>query len=285
MANSAPAAVMNTVAGYPVFSSQDSAGTKVTPFGAFVWNSNTSLWVPWPVDANGNPQVSLTGNNPQLDATTLPLAANASYTTGTPFSLSSYKSIVGSVLTDQPGTLFIQQSTDGTNFDVVSNINITGIPATWSASTSYSAGNQVRQNNNVYQCTTPGNSGPTAPSGTGSSIQASPPTGTTTWAVNTPYALNANVIPTTPNGFYYTCTTAGTSNATTQPTWPTTEGATVTDGTVTWTAHAEAVFKYVSPVYGQSFNVDVVGVKGQLTLVNGSTAQGLLRLRAGGKNI
>ncbi len=54
------------------------------------------------------------------------------------------------------------------------------------------------------------------------------------WAASTPYLLGASVMPTTPNGYYYTVTTAGTSG-TTQPVWPTTKGSTVTDGTVVWT--------------------------------------------------
>jgi len=59
----------------------------------------------------------------------------------------------------------------------------------------------------------------------------------TAWATGTAYALGVFVVPTAglENGFRYECTTAGTSHATTQPTWPTTEGATVTDGTVVWT--------------------------------------------------
>lgn len=56
-----------------------------------------------------------------------------------------------------------------------------------------------------------------------------------TWEADTVYALRAMAIPTTANGYYYACTTAGTSHATTEPTWPTTIGATVTDGTVVWT--------------------------------------------------
>lgn len=43
------------------------------------------------------------------------------------------------------------------------------------------------------------------------------------------------VTPTTHNGYYYRCTTGGTTHATTQPTWPTTIGNTVSDGTAVWT--------------------------------------------------
>jgi hypothetical protein len=52
--------------GYPLFVSQDSAGTLVTPHGQYVWNPNagsSGLWVPAPVDANGNPQVSVAGSS------------------------------------------------------------------------------------------------------------------------------------------------------------------------------------------------------------------------------
>ena len=41
--------------------------------------------------------------------------------------------------------------------------------------------------------------------------------------------------PTTPNGFIYRCTVAGTTGGV-EPVWPTTTGATVTDNTVTWVA-------------------------------------------------
>ena len=58
---------------------------------------------------------------------------------------------------------------------------------------------------------------------------------TTTWAVATAYALGDKVIPTTPNTYWYECTTAGTSHAATEPTWKTTEGETNTDGTAVWT--------------------------------------------------
>lgn len=56
------------------------------------------------------------------------------------------------------------------------------------------------------------------------------------WEAATAYVVGNSVEPTTPNGFRYECTTAGTSHAVTEPTWPLTPvGSTVTDGTVTWT--------------------------------------------------
>jgi hypothetical protein len=59
----------------------------------------------------------------------------------------------------------------------------------------------------------------------------------TAWVAATAYALADVVVPTAgkENGYRYECTTAGTSHATTEPTWPTQEGATVTDGTAVWT--------------------------------------------------
>jgi hypothetical protein len=59
----------------------------------------------------------------------------------------------------------------------------------------------------------------------------------TAWTADTAYSLGDVVVPSAglENGFRYECTTAGTSHATTEPTWPTTEGETVLDGTVTWT--------------------------------------------------
>jgi len=53
------------------------------------------------------------------------------------------------------------------------------------------------------------------------------------WAASTSYSVGDIVIPTTANGFYYECTVAGTSGSS-EPTWPTSVGGTVTDGDVTW---------------------------------------------------
>ena len=61
-----------------------------------------------------------------------------------------------------------------------------------------------------------------------------------TWAASTSYSLGALVEPTTPNNFVYECVVAGTSAAT-EPSWPTTEGETVDDNTVTWKCWSKAV--------------------------------------------
>ena len=55
------------------------------------------------------------------------------------------------------------------------------------------------------------------------------------WTVDTAYSLADRANPTTSNGRMYECTTAGTSHASTEPTWPLTLGATVADGTAVWT--------------------------------------------------
>lgn len=53
------------------------------------------------------------------------------------------------------------------------------------------------------------------------------------WTSGTSYEVGDLVKPTTPNGHIYECISAGTSDSS-EPTWPTTDGNTVTDNTVTW---------------------------------------------------
>lgn len=68
---------------------------------------------------------------------------------------------------------------------------------------------------------------------------AANPVAKTRRANSTAYALGALVIPRGPslNGYYYECTTAGTSAAA-PPTWGTTPGGTTNDGGVVWTCRA-----------------------------------------------
>jgi hypothetical protein len=65
----------------------------------------------------------------------------------------------------------------------------------------------------------------------------------TTWAVATAYARGDFVRPTVNNGYCYQVTSAaGTSHAATEPTWPTTVGATVTDNGITWTCRLRSIW-------------------------------------------
>lgn len=60
------------------------------------------------------------------------------------------------------------------------------------------------------------------------------------WKSSSAYSLGFYCWPTLSNGFWYCATTAGTSNSS-EPTWPTTVGATVVDGGVTWECRAPPV--------------------------------------------
>jgi len=53
------------------------------------------------------------------------------------------------------------------------------------------------------------------------------------WSGSTGYEVGDLIVPTTRNGHFYKCTAAGTSGST-EPTWSTSSGGTVTDGGVTW---------------------------------------------------
>lgn len=53
------------------------------------------------------------------------------------------------------------------------------------------------------------------------------------WTLTTAFTFGAVVLPATKNGHRYVCFEGGTTAAT-EPTWPTRDGATITDGTVTW---------------------------------------------------
>ena len=64
--------------------------------------------------------------------------------------------------------------------------------------------------------------------------------GATAWAASTAYVKGDIVVPTTLNGFWYECTTAGTSDAS-EPSWSTTAGGTVGDNTATWTCRSSTI--------------------------------------------
>jgi hypothetical protein len=70
------------------------------------------------------------------------------------------------------------------------------------------------------------------------------------WITLTPYALGAICKKISGGTYAYRCTTAGTS-ASGEPTWPTTVGTTVTDGTVVWTC-----IGILAPLITTDFTVD-----------------------------
>lgn len=59
----------------------------------------------------------------------------------------------------------------------------------------------------------------------------------TVWLPGTVVSASSYARPTSPNGYEYQCTTGGQSG-TKEPNWPTSEGDTVTDGSIVWTAVA-----------------------------------------------
>lgn len=69
---------------------------------------------------------------------------------------------------------------------------------------------------------------------------------TAAWDSGTAYALGDKLLDT---GKVYECIQAGTSHGTTEPTWPTTVGATVTDNTVKWACRGTEG-SYVSYLFG-----------------------------------
>uniref|UniRef100_A0A6M3JUS8 Uncharacterized protein n=1 Tax=viral metagenome TaxID=1070528 RepID=A0A6M3JUS8_9ZZZZ len=68
-----------------------------------------------------------------------------------------------------------------------------------------------------------------------------------TWTANTAYAIGDVVKKTTYNSHSYLCTVAGTSHASTEPTWSTTNGVTQTDGTVTWKVFDPKTYQIKAP--------------------------------------
>lgn len=70
------------------------------------------------------------------------------------------------------------------------------------------------------------------------------------WAATTAYVTGSRVTPTTPDGTVWWVDTAGTS-AGSEPTWPTTQPWTVTDGTITWGRASGFRMNIVAGAYAQ----------------------------------
>lgn len=125
---------------------------------------------------------------------------------------------------------------------VMANITMDYAPyPRWKAETSYSATNPANKvlptgmNGRFYICTNSGTSGTSEPQWRdyGDTQDGGARWKAGTWVNQTLYAAGDMVIPTTPKGHFYRCTTSGTSGAT-EPTWPLTGSATVGDGTAQW---------------------------------------------------
>lgn len=78
------------------------------------------------------------------------------------------------------------------------------------------------------------------------------------WQATTAYVLGDIVVPTTRDGNFYECTTAGTSGGS-DPTWNTTLGTTTSDGTVTWTAREIPQSNTVLYAFGRLWITDANG--------------------------
>ena len=90
----------------------------------------------------------------------------------------------------------------------------------------------------------------------------------TTWLAITAYSLGDHVKPSTPNNYYYECTTAGTSGGT-EPTWGTTEGGTTADGTIIWTCRVDPTDKYGVIEHTEIFEDIYPHREGTISAVNG----------------
>lgn len=91
-----------------------------------------------PTGQSGNPNVPVTFDGATTDAPTnheatlqlsvdsivVPLAANGTYTTAASVDVSGMRRIFGTVISDQAGTLYVQQSSDNANWDVQSSFTV-----------------------------------------------------------------------------------------------------------------------------------------------------------------
>ena len=80
-----------------------------------------------------------------------------------------------------------------------------------------------------------------------------------TWQASTTYTSGDVVVPTTRNGYYYECTTAGDSDATEPATWSTTIGGTTNDNTAVWTTREIPKSNVLLTAFGRSWFADANG--------------------------
>jgi len=114
----------------------------------------------------------------------------------------------------------------------------------WTTLTKYFIGNQINAGGHIYAAQNSGTSAgtiPAFPAVLGSSVEDK--AGAVNWVSKT-YGLHELILPAVPNGYFYECTTAGTSG-TIEPVWPTTADSTVTSGTAVFKARRIITWKQV----------------------------------------
>jgi hypothetical protein len=155
----------------------------------------------------------------------------------------------------------------------VPNLFVRSRPTTnWAASTAYSLGARRKATAAAlgihFEVTTAGTSHSSEPTWN-TTVGGTTSDGTVTWTThgsanawvaNTAYVLGDRVHATTAataarQNYVWECTTAGTSHATTEPTWTTTtpDTSTNTDGTVTWTLRKCSTWDNAHPFLGRIF--------------------------------
>jgi hypothetical protein len=240
--------------GTKVTAGNSSAGPHAMYLGAFDSTYYNSASPP-----TGNLYVcGQTGQNPTLYQ--IPITAGALPAASTAVALNAASSTAAcSPVSDIPNPSSAGGSEERLFLSVASNGRPTGcagagagclisfVDTPWVASTSYVVGQEILSTTqHIETVITAGTSGATHPTWTttAGSIRTDGATlkwmdqGILTaallagWAANHTYALHNRITDT--NGNVEVITTAGTSGGTT-PTWPTTAGATVTDGGATWT--------------------------------------------------
>ena len=93
------------------------------------------------------------------------------------------------------------------------------------------------------------------------------------WYAGTSYSANSKIRPRTATGFQYVAT-AGFSGSY-EPTWPTTIGGTVTDGSITWTCAAVDTTSLASTPSSSTWSADSPLAVGTATLT-GTNATGFV---------
>lgn len=206
--------------------SSDDADTKLAPgseaaeqaYAALGQNSNISLFWAGPVEASG-----------ATAATALLIVGGTWSSSGTfDLQLDGADYTNGVSATDTPQTL-------ATNIVTTTNANPRGFwlasstigPTGFYTVTFTSKSKGVRQNDHALYINTA-----KLPPGCTMTIQGN------AWATTQTWLSGQLVHPSVATGFVFKCTTPGAGSTTTEPTWPTTLGTTVTDGAAVWTCWA-----------------------------------------------